>query len=46
MQVQKFNDYLTEAKTPEKIRFLIVSDEPEDDKNFHSRHPGRFRFGE
>ncbi len=36
MQVQKFNDYLTEAKTPEKIRFLIVSDEPEDDKNFHT----------
>ena len=36
MQVQKFNDYLTEAKTPEKIRFLVVSDEPEDDKNFHT----------
>ena len=36
MEVQKFNEYLTEAKTPEKIRFLIVSDEPEDDKNFHT----------
>ena len=36
MEVQKFNDYLTEAKKPEKIRFLIVSDEPEDDKNFHT----------
>tara|TARA_Y100000310_G_scaffold296695_1_gene329154 strand:+ start:288 stop:1748 length:1461 start_codon:yes stop_codon:yes gene_type:complete len=32
----KLKDYISEAKTPDKIRFLIVSDEPKDDKNFHT----------
>ena len=36
MQVNKFKEFILEAKAPEKIRFLIVSDEPEDDKNFHT----------
>jgi ribosomal protein S6--L-glutamate ligase len=36
MQVNKFKEFISEAKAPEKIRFLIVSDEPEDDKNFHT----------
>ena len=36
MQVHNFKDYISEAKKPEQIRFLIISDEPENDKNFHT----------
>ena len=36
MQVSNFKDFISEAKKPEKFRLLIISDEPENDKNFHT----------
>ena len=36
MQVSNFKDFISEAKKPEKFRLLIISDEPENNKNFHT----------
>ena len=36
MQIPKFKDYITEAKTSGSYRLIIISDEPENDLNFHT----------
>ena len=36
MQVPKFKEYITEAKKAGPYRLIIISDEPEDDLNFHT----------
>ena len=36
MQVPKFKEYITEAKVRKPFRLIIISDEPEDDLNFHT----------
>ena len=36
MQIPKFKDYITEAKGSGPFRLIIISDEPENDKNFHT----------
>ena len=36
MQIPKFKDYITEAKISGPYRLIIISDEPEDDLNFHT----------
>ena len=36
MQIPKFKDYITEAKTSGPYRLIIISDEPENDLNFHT----------
>ena len=36
MQIPKFKDYITEAKGSGPFRIIIISDEPENDKNFHT----------
>jgi len=36
MQISKFKDYITEAKIFGPYRLIIISDEPEDDLNFHT----------
>ena len=36
MQISKFKDYITEAKTSGSYRLIIISDEPENDLNFHT----------
>ena len=35
MQVSKFKDYITEAKK-DFLRLLIITDEPEEAKTFHT----------
>ena len=36
MQVPKFKEYISEAKNDDKLRLLIVTDEPEEAKTFHT----------
>ena len=36
MQIPNFKDYITEAKTSGSYRLIIISDEPENDLNFHT----------
>ena len=36
MQVSKFKDYITEAKKNDFLRLLIITDEPEEAKTFHT----------
>ena len=37
MQVSKFKDYFTEEKKPKDfLRLLIITDEPEEAKTFHT----------
>ena len=36
MQISKFKEYITEAKVRKPFRLIIISDEPEDDLNFHT----------
>jgi len=36
MQISNFKDYITEAKTSGSYRLIIISDEPENDLNFHT----------
>ena len=36
MQVHKFRDYITEAKGADKLRILVLSDEPENSELFHT----------
>src|SRR5210317_2374854 len=36
MEVHKFKDFITEAKSNDKLRLLIITDEPEEAKTFHT----------
>lgn len=36
MEVHKFKDFITEAKSDDKLRLLIITDEPEEAKTFHT----------